>query len=76
MNKPLAYPLKTGFLTAWEEIKHQCSLIPASKECLACEYKSFCEQCPARLLNETGAYNKPAPYLCATASKRYAYGVY
>ncbi|MEN6461371.1 MAG: radical SAM protein [Syntrophomonas sp.] len=73
MNKPLAYPLKTGFLTAWEEIKHQCSLIPANKECLTCEYKSFCEQCPARLLNETEAYNKPAPYLCAAASKRYAY---
>lgn len=70
MNKPSAYPIKTGFSEAWEEIKQQCSLIPVCKECSACEYRSFCERCPARLLNETGVYNKPAPYLCAVANKR------
>ena len=70
MSKPETYPLNTGFQVAWEELKHQCTLIPVCQECLECKYIISCESCPARLLNETGHYDKPAPYLCETAQRR------
>lgn len=67
-----AFPLKQGFAQAWEEIKHICVQISACKECLSCEYKSFCEHCPARLIKETGYFDRPAPYLCELAQRRKA----
>lgn len=65
-----AFPLERGFDAAWEEIKQQCSLINPCKECQECPYDSFCEHCPARLLKETGYYDRTAPYLCELAQKR------
>lgn len=65
-----AFPLEIGFDAAWEEIKQQCSLISPCKECQECPYDSFCEHCPARLLKETGQYDRTAPYLCELAQKR------
>lgn len=70
LSKPQADPLKDGFKKAWKEIQYRCSLIPVCKECQECENINSCERCPARLLNETGHYDRPAPYLCETARIR------
>lgn len=70
MAKPQALPLVEGFVAAWEDLKLQCTLIPSCKECQTCEYLEFCDCCPARLLNETGYYDQPAPYLCEVARER------
>ncbi|MCX8128622.1 MAG: radical SAM protein [Clostridia bacterium] len=70
MNKPETYPLQTGFLQAWEGLKKLCSVIPNCDPCSECSVKEYCSRCPARLLTETGCYDKPAPYLCETAHKR------
>ena len=61
MSEPVAYPLETGFLEAWEKIKYECLRIPMCSECSTCKYIAYCERCPARLLTETGSFNKPAP---------------
>lgn len=71
LSQPQAYPLRDGFLAAWEEIKQKCSQVPVCKECRECLYRAFCSTCPARLLSETGFYDRPAPYLCETARIRY-----
>lgn len=65
-----AFPLEIGFEAAWAEIKNKCSQISPCKECQECPYDSFCEHCPARLLKETGHYDRSAPYLCELARKR------
>lgn len=71
--QPVSYPLEKGFLAAWEDIKQQCDAVPLCKECINCKYQQFCESCPARLQNETGFFDKPAPYLCQLARMRYEF---
>lgn len=73
LDHPGTYPLTSSFSKAWEELKLKCSLIPCSIECQQCQYKSVCEHCPARLYQETGYHDKPAPYLCALALCRMEY---
>ncbi|KGK91410.1 radical SAM protein [Desulfosporosinus sp. HMP52] len=65
-----AYPLDQGFALAWEELKRGCELISPCKECQECLLQSFCEHCPARLLKETGQYDRKSPYLCELARRR------
>jgi radical SAM protein with 4Fe4S-binding SPASM domain len=75
MEIPETNPLEKGFLAAWEELKHKCTLIPVSKECRECQYQSYCDYCPAKLYKETGYYDQPAPYLCELARSRAEYAV-
>lgn len=70
---PETYPLEKGFLAAWEELKHKCTLITVSKECRECQYQAYCDYCPAKLYRETGYYDQPAPYLCELARSRVEY---
>ncbi|MFZ3102548.1 MAG: radical SAM protein [Desulfitobacteriaceae bacterium] len=70
LDKAEAFPLKSGFEGAWEELKQKCLQIRPCNECQKCQYESFCEHCPARLLKETGYYDRTAPYLCELAQKR------
>lgn len=72
LDRPHIYPLLRGFNNAWEELKQQCSIISPSTQCYKCELYNFCDSCPARLLNETGSFIKPAPYLCEIARLRAA----
>lgn len=65
--------LEKGFVAAWEELKHKCSLIPVSKECRECQYQAYCDYCPAKLYRETGYYDHTAPYLCEVALSRAEY---
>lgn len=72
---PEANPLENGFMSAWEDIKRKCLLIPVCKECLECQNRSYCDYCPAKLYRETGHYDKPAPYLCELARRRAEYAL-
>jgi radical SAM protein with 4Fe4S-binding SPASM domain len=70
MRAPASLPFKNGFSNAWKELQEMCAAIPVCKECKACDLREYCMSCPARLKNETGAYDKPAPYLCELAQRR------
>lgn len=69
MNEPVAEPFDKGFANSWKELQEACNRIPVCDECKGCKYKDYCNVCPAKLKNETGTYNKKAPYLCASAKK-------
>ncbi len=59
-----------GFAAAWERLKEDCREVPACKECRQCSIREHCMSCPARLMTETGSFDKPAAYLCDTARSR------
>lgn len=67
VDSPASFPFKNGFESAWNDLKKQCDFLPSCKECSECIIKDYCIQCPARLKNETGFYDKPATYLCKNA---------
>lgn len=67
MSEPITEPLLTGFRAAWDELVLQCESIPQCTECNECSLREICWTCPARLKNETGAYDIPAEYLCKWA---------
>lgn len=63
-------PLKIGFDKAWQQIRGVCASVPECKDCIKCSYRSRCMTCPARLMSETGSFEKPAKYLCEMAKER------
>lgn len=67
MNTPKSFPLKQTFPRAWKELSAKCEKVPECKTCSRCSLKEHCNACPARILNETGSFTEPAPYLCELA---------
>lgn len=67
MNTPKALPLKGSFKHAWRELVLKCNKVPVCKTCSKCSLRGQCKSCPGRLLNETGSFKEPAPYLCELA---------
>lgn len=70
MSTPASFPFENSFIKSWKELQNMCSAIPTCLECKNCSLKEHCMSCPARLKNETGEFNKPAPYLCELAKRR------
>jgi MoaA/NifB/PqqE/SkfB family radical SAM enzyme len=70
LEEPCEYPLEQGIIHSFENIKDGCRKIPVCMECEKCSYKDECISCPARLKLETGAFDKPASYLCELAKLR------
>jgi MoaA/NifB/PqqE/SkfB family radical SAM enzyme len=70
MDNPCEKISTSGFAAAWEKLKRECLKVPVCKECMGCDMRDYCMSCPARLMTETGAFDKPAPYLCSTARNR------
>lgn len=64
LNEPSALPFQLGFIRAWEELKQKCDRVPDCKDCKNCDLLGKCRFCPARLIAETGYFDKPAPYFC------------
>lgn len=64
LSTPQSYPVKQGFTEAWRDLALKCSEVPTCKTCDKCVLKENCNSCPGRLLNETGSFQEPAPYLC------------
>lgn len=73
MDRPETFPMERGFAVCWEELRRLTAAIPAAAECRQCPIQDTCMTCPARLHNETGAFDKSAPYLCDTARERQKY---
>lgn len=67
MSEPAYRPFEVGFKEAWNSLRESCKSIPVCGQCIECSVKEFCYRCPARLKNETGSFEKPAPYLCEMA---------
>jgi len=74
LDIPYTKPLKSGFQSAWAELQKECASVPECSECMQCSMRDNCMTCPARLMAETGAFDKPASYLCETAKNRIALG--
>lgn len=67
MNTPKAFPLIQGFPAAWLDLIKKCERVPVCRTCSKCSIREYCNACPGRLLNETGSFTEPAPYLCEMA---------
>lgn len=70
MEEPATLPFEEGFTAAWKGLKDACASIPVCYECRKCSLRYICFTCPARLKNETGFFDKPAPYLCEYAKEK------
>ncbi|MCX8128932.1 MAG: radical SAM protein [Clostridia bacterium] len=70
VNTPTVSLIKNNFSEAWTKLQRLCSRVPACKECDICSLSEYCMSCPAVLEAETGAFDKPSPYLCELAKKR------
>ena len=64
LSVPAEFPLKSGFVPAWEKMIRQVSQIPACMECESCSDRKLCKICPAKRLQETGDVLRKAPYFC------------
>ena len=64
MVKPAAYPIRDGFLHAWEQVREQTMMIRLPKKCSNCKKKTVCSVCGASVLAETGDFAEVPEYLC------------
>lgn len=64
MPEPTAYPLETGFSTAWEQIRQLTKQIKWPAECTECSKRKVCASCAAVRMAETGAFDKVPLYAC------------
>ena len=56
--------LGRDFLETWKEVVAHTEKITLAPECTNCPKKSLCLPCAAKLLAESGAYDKKAQYKC------------
>lgn len=70
MDEPKGFPFVDGFEKAWFAMNALVKEIPGCKECLGCDLIGRCLTCPARLIGETGKYEKTSDYLCELAKKQ------
>ena len=52
------------FLEAWQNLKPAPRRARDSQECLSCEARSVCDQCPAWAYLENGSYDVPSDWVC------------
>lgn len=64
MDKPLAYPLKTGLKKAWESIVEQTSKLRLPLECNTCSKRDICNVCAAVCYTEKGDVSSKPDYMC------------
>ena len=64
MDKPLAYPLKTGLKKAWESIVEQTSKLRLPSECNTCSKRDICNVCAAVCYTEKGDVSSKPDYMC------------
>ncbi len=67
MQEPSINLLDTDFVDAWKKMCDGCADIPVCIECEKCSIRDVCQVCPAKLMTETGHYDRPAQYLCELA---------
>lgn len=53
-----------SFKEAWSEITEHTEKIRLAPECASCAKKNICTPCAAKLISETGAYDRKSDYMC------------
>lgn len=69
----LGYDLRRGdFAGGWSEVMPRLLEIPAGPEqpCRGCRHRPSCTYCPAQFGLETGAENRPSPFVCEISKLR------
>lgn len=64
MTRPITYPFKDGFATAWEELGKLVDQIYLPAKCADCKDKEQCHSCAAMVLTETGTFDTVPEYRC------------
>lgn len=64
MPGPEAYPLRSGFSAAWQEIREKTAQIRLPVQCSVCPKKDVCPACAAVCVTETGAFDGVPTYVC------------
>ncbi len=59
-----AYPLKTGFQAAWQQIRQETKQIRMPHQCTVCKNRPFCCVCAAVTVTETGRFDGVPEYVC------------
>lgn len=67
IETPCSFPFRDGFDKAWEDLHQIVDQVPYCDECVHCKIAEHCIQCPGRLMNETGSFERSAPYFCEYA---------
>lgn len=65
-----SYPLKDGFVKAWDEVRERAAQIRLPKECANCSWRQYCGVCAANCKTETGAFGQKPEYLCEMTKSR------
>lgn len=64
LTRPVADPLKQGFVGAWETLKELCDPIRLCPECVDCPDRKSCMNCAAVTFAETGRFEGKPDYMC------------
>ena len=65
-NGGIQIPLEpSGFREAWARLRATVETLPLPADCEDCPWAAVCNVCPATLYNETGGFDRLAPYPCA-----------
>lgn len=70
MPQPTVYPLETGFLRAWEQLRTATKEIRMPGKCTDCPKRGVCPVCVAVCVTETGRFDCVPEYACAMAEAR------
>ena len=63
-ERPIGRPLEEGFMQAWDTLKGFRCNKPLPEPCKTCKAFAECGCCAVRHRLESGAYDKPATYVC------------
>ncbi len=61
---PTAYPLETGFRSAWNTILEETKAIRTPSKCVSCPKHEVCGVCTAVCMTETGRFDQIPEYMC------------
>ena len=75
MSMIRGYPIKEGFITAWEGINRTVNNWPRVPECNGCAYEEVCENCAANMLRFAKPGKQPIA-LCERTKKFIRHGVW
>lgn len=64
MPGPTEYPLKDGFVNAWNKIREKTRAIRTPSECTKCAKRDVCNVCAAVCIAETGRFDGVPEYVC------------
>ena len=65
MDTEPSYPFRTGFETAWREVRERTAKIRLPKECAGCPDRQNCSVCASSCKCETGAFDGKPECVCA-----------